>query len=195
MVSETKKKFCTISKFHCFTGNIVSSVPILHPLLGGLLQIPELSYQSILAGGATAGLQLNGPGGLIELLNSVLDFLSGLFVAIPNLLSGLPLSIILCDKNVKCKSMTSFLFLDKILSGLPNLNGILKGILPNTGCQCQSNPSSVQAPVIPAIPVTPVTSSLPILNGLALGDNTCNRCGALIDIHHNEINSVKIVLG
>lgn len=141
-----------------------------------------------MAGGA-AGLNLNGPGGLIELLNSVLDFLSGLFIATPKLLAGQPLSMFPFYSN-KISFVDSRHFADTILSGLPNLNGILKGILPNVGCQCQGNPSSIPTPV-----ATPITSTLPVTSGPGLGESTCSRCGALIDIHHNEINSVKIVLG
>jgi hypothetical protein len=145
-------------------GNIVSSIPLLRPLLGGLTtNLPQLSTQC--GQGASAnifsGLNLNGRGGLTELLNTVLDFLSGLLISIPKLLSGLPLN--------------------QILSGLPNLNGIL----PNTKCQCQSA-SPIQLPVTPSLPITGVPTSS-VLDG-----NTCGRCGALIDIHNNEINGVKV---
>lgn len=96
MVIDTKmfSQTTTASLSYNFTGNVVSSIPILRPLLSGLLNLPELSNQA--CQGATAiippGLKLNGRGGLIELLNSVLGFVSGLFISTPKLLSGLPLS-------------------------------------------------------------------------------------------------------
>ncbi|XP_037024853.1 elastin-like isoform X2 [Bradysia coprophila] len=140
-------------------GNIVSSIPLLRPLLNGLaINLPQLSAQG--GTGASAklpcGLKLDGRGGLTELLNTVLDFLSGLFVATPKLLAGLPLN--------------------QILSGLPSLNGILPNSIPSV-------------PVAPSLPV----STAPISS--VLDGNTCGRCGALIDIHNNEINGLKIVLG
>lgn len=108
-----------------------------------------------------------------------------MLIATPKFLTGSPLSI---DFTLIKNTFADYFyrFVGHVLSGLPKLNGILNEILPKVGCQCQSNPSSAQTP------------SLPITTGLGLtglGESTCSRCGALIDIHNNEINGVKLVLG
>lgn len=75
---------------------MVSSVPLLRSLLSGLsTNLPQLFTQSgqVASANFPCGSRLNGRGGLIELLNTVLDFLGGLLIATPNLLAGLPLSI------------------------------------------------------------------------------------------------------
>lgn len=72
------------------------------------MKIPELYTQGGLLEGAISALKLNGPGGLIDILNSLLNFLSGLFVRIPKLLTGLPLSMFSSSK-MKHESTTSFI--------------------------------------------------------------------------------------
>jgi len=145
-------------------GNVVSSVPLLGSLLGGLSALPQLASVPVSGqfSAALSGLTLSGPGGLTQLLNSILSFLGSLLTSIPKLLAGVPLG--------------------SILSGLPDLNGLLGGVsnvgtgTGAAGCQCPTN-SNIGGSLQPSSGSSP----------------QCN-CGQIIDFHDNQINGVKIVI-